>query len=253
MNLYIITGTTRGIGAALLSRLNKPGNLIIANARRLSPNLEDIARNSIGQLKIWLQDLGEVEKLADEFEMQLNELNEKSCSSITLVNNAGILEPIGPVGQHKAAELALSLKINLLAPQILTDIFIHKTQGWQIEKKVLNISSGAGRKARAGWASYCSTKAGLDMYSDCIAKEQISQEFPVKIVSLAPGVIDTGMQELIRTQSKDKFPDVERFWKLKVNQQLWTPEYTAELIDSYLHSTDFGNNTIDDLRSWNQG
>ena len=65
-------------------------------------------------------------------------------------------------------------------------------------KRILNISSGAGRNPYEGWGAYCTTKAGLDHFSRVVAMEQANEQYPVEIVSIAPGIIDTDMQATIR-------------------------------------------------------
>ena len=67
-----------------------------------------------------------------------------------------------------------------------------------VARRVVNISSGAASSPYAGWSVYCASKAGLDHFTRCVGLEQRGQAFPVTCIALAPGVIDTGMQEVIR-------------------------------------------------------
>jgi NADP-dependent 3-hydroxy acid dehydrogenase YdfG len=113
--------------------------------------------------------------------------------------------------------------------------------------RILNISSGAAVTAYPGWSVYGGTKAGLDHFSRTVAAEQTGNA--VKVVSLYPGVIDTGMQETIRHSDPELFPNKERFDKLKSEGQLATPEATARRVLDYLNSAAFGSEAVVDVRS----
>ena len=101
-------------------------------------------------------------------------------------------------------------------------------------KRIVNISSGAGRRAYEGWGVYCTTKAGLDHFSRVIALEQENVEHQVDIVSIAPGIIDTGMQETIRTSKEEAFPLLDQFIDYKENGLLSSADQTAEKLISFL-------------------
>ncbi|MEZ4687041.1 MAG: SDR family NAD(P)-dependent oxidoreductase [Bacteroidia bacterium] len=115
------------------------------------------------------------------------------------------LSPIGLTGSGQAhAEMASAAPAQCCFRHGHDRGFCTKSKGLDIEKNILFISSGAGRKPRQAWSTYCSTKAALDMYAGCVAKEQRFADFPASIVSIAPGVVDTDMQALIRAQRGNK-------------------------------------------------
>ena len=107
--------------------------------------------------------------------------------------------------------MKLAIALNLTAPMILSNAFIMKLKDFEGTKRIVNISSGAGRNAYEGWGTYCTTKAGLDHFSRVVALEQENAEYPVDIVSIAPGIIDTGMQETIRGSKEEAFPLLDQF------------------------------------------
>jgi NAD(P)-dependent dehydrogenase (short-subunit alcohol dehydrogenase family) len=115
-------------------------------------------------------------------------------------------------------------------------------------RKVLNISSGLGRRAMAAQAPYCAAKAGLDNFSRAVALDEAARSRGARIVSLAPGVIDTDMQTLLRSADAAKFPDREAFVGLKTSGQLAAPEATAAKVLAYLERADFGRNVVADIR-----
>src|SRR5690606_26051883 len=154
-----------------------------------------------------------------------------------LINNAGTLGPVGP-GPHPAQDIAAALQLNVTAAMVLTGHFVKATQDLGATRRILNISSGAGRGAVAGWGVYCASKAALDMYSRCVKLEQGPNG--ARIVSLAPGVIDTAMQARIRTTDPAVFPTLSRFTELHAKGQLSAPDAVAARILAYLDSDDFG-------------
>ena len=103
----------------------------------------------------------------------------------------------------------------------------------------MNISSGAGRKVYEGWGTYCTTKAGLDHFSRVVAFEQANAEYPVDIVSIAPGIIDTGMQETIRSSNEEVFPLLDQFIDYKEKGLLSSAEGTAEKLIQFMEKEDF--------------
>jgi benzil reductase ((S)-benzoin forming) len=94
-------------------------------------------------------------------------------------------------------------------------------------RRIVNISSGAGRRAIFGWSAYCTAKAGLDMASRVVALEAETRGRALEVVSLAPGVIDTPMQETVRSVPAADFVDVERFRAMKAEGLLRPAEDVA--------------------------
>jgi NAD(P)-dependent dehydrogenase (short-subunit alcohol dehydrogenase family) len=70
----------------------------------------------------------------------------------------------------------------------------------------------------------------------------------LRISSLAPGIVDTGMQADIRASSAEDFPDIALFRDLKTSGQLATPAATAARIVDVLLSDSFGQNLVSDIR-----
>ena len=117
-------------------------------------------------------------------------------------------------------QLSAALRVGPEAPALLSAAFLRATRGWQGSKRVLNISSGLGRRAMAGQASYCAVKAGLDHLSRAIALDEAQQANGARAVSLAPGVIDTDMQVQLRGAGPEGFPDHELFVQMHSGGQL---------------------------------
>jgi len=174
---------------------------------------------------------------------------EEAPASITLILNAGVVEPIGPITQLHDSTLVPHLQTNLVTPMTMTGAFIEHTVRFDCPRKVLAISSGAARNPVPGWSAYCAGKAGLDMFIRSVNTEYASVPEPrtLRAVALAPGVVDTGMQETIRGAD---FAQVQRFRDLKDNEQLASPDDTARRIVAYLARPDFGTTELDDIRKY---
>ena len=154
----------------------------------------------------------------------------KRYGKAVLINNAGVVDPVGPLERVAADAIGRNLAVNLVAPILLMRRFLIATEGAAALVRIINISSGAGRRPIFGWSAYCTAKAGLDMASRVVALEARTRHRPVEVVSLAPGVIDTAMQTLVRGASEEAFADVERFRKMKDEGELRAPEEVAAAI-----------------------
>ncbi|MDP3083910.1 MAG: SDR family NAD(P)-dependent oxidoreductase, partial [Rubrivivax sp.] len=110
------------------------------------------------------------------------------------------------------------------------------------------VSSGLGRRAMAGSASYCAAKAGMDHLARAVALEEAAKPHGARIVSLAPGVIDTDMQVQLRGADPALFPSRETFVGLKTGGQLDSPADAAAKVLAYLARPDFGKTTVSDVR-----
>ncbi len=236
MDYYIITGTSRGIGEAIARKLVEPGNTIFAVSRTMNEDLVDLASSLSVPLFYHEADLSNRAAAESFIHEVFSKIQLCDDDRIALINNAGMLEPVAPV---KSIDFDLAdkhLHLNLLTPIVLSSVFMARTLLHKIPKVILNISSGASNYPFSGWSVYGSSKAGLDMFSRVAGLEQKAEQNPVKIYALAPGIIETGMQELIRNTDEELFPDRGNFIKLHAEGQLSKPENVAQVILSTLFS-----------------
>lgn len=237
-SLLILTGHTQGIGKAILDHYLKKDKIQILAISRSSldiefPNLTQISLD-LGDLTVLESKLGEL-------------FPQDSFEKIVLINNAGSIGEIKPIGKLDPAELRKQINVNLLAPMYLTNAFIKAYKSSAAQKIICNISSGAASKPVAGWGGYCSTKAALAMFTLVAAKENKSKEFI--FFSLAPGVVDTEMQKEIREVSDADFPDLEKFKKYQEEGHLAPPEMVAEKTAYLLANPDLFSEVIQDVRN----
>ncbi|MFC5700365.1 (S)-benzoin forming benzil reductase [Cohnella faecalis] len=244
MKYYIVTGTSRGLGEAIAEKLIASGNHITCISRGANERLVKLAEDRGAELNYISFDLSRSNEIEAVMRAIFAKIDKENAEAVILINNAGILAPIKPIESCSSEEIILNNQINLVAPMILSSSFIALAADIRADKQIVHISSGAGKKPYFGWSSYCSAKAGLDMYTRCAAVEQQDKEYPVRVVSFAPGVVDTAMQQEIRSTGKEYFRDIERFIALKEEGVLLTPEYAADKLLSVIASSDIENGAI---------
>ena len=244
MHLTVLTGASRGLGRALLDQLLQRDHHVLALSRG-SIHVEPGHR---GQLSHWPVDLADAAPIAQSLAAWLTGWDTSKLTSATLINNAGVVSQLAPLSEVKSSDLVNALRVGLEAPTLLTAAFLKATASWPVPRKVVLVSSGLGRKAMAASASYCAAKAGLDHLARAVALEEASKPSGARIVSLAPGVIDTDMQVQLRAADPGKFPDLHRFTELKSAGQLDSPSTAAAKLLTYMGRADFGNNPVGDVR-----
>src|SRR5262249_27683201 len=107
------------------------------------------------------------------------------------INNAGLLEPIGPLRDSDSAALQRLLEVNVLGVAHGCRAYVRELRQRGAHGTVINLSSGAARTPFYGWSMYCASKAAVDRLSETLALEEAPG---LRVYSIAPGVIDTEMQ-----------------------------------------------------------
>ena len=237
MKKAIVTGHSKGLGAGITSALLADGYNVLGVSRSALPGfesgLEQVALDlgDAAALEAWLES-GELAGFLEHAE------------SAVLVNNAGVVEPIAPLGRQGAAAIARAVTVNVGAALVLADAFVATTEEVS-DRRIVHISSGAGRHSYTGWSVYCATKAALDHHVRTVAEDNIAG---LRIESLAPGVIDTGMQETIRATPEEDFALRDQFVGLKESGSLASPEAVGAKIAAHVASPKFGAELVTDIR-----
>lgn len=210
MKTIFITGTSKGIGKALLEELKREHTVFTIGRKQNDFSLD-------------LTDISNVEKF--EFPEVLTE-------EVVLINNAGILGEIKRSFEKEKDDTKTVFNCNTIGPIILCNSFI---KAYLNKKLVLiNISSGAGRRPIASWSNYCASKAALDMFSETLQLELLEKNIPAQVFSIAPGVVDTAMQNNIRQSNSSDFSDVQKYRDLE--KQLFTPTFVAKKLSLLINS-----------------
>lgn len=220
MNLFIVTGTTQGLGKALAAQIGtRADNELIALSRAPDGPIEGGARFEV--------DLADLRALDAAFDRIEQRIRGKKYARAVLINNAGMVSPVGPLERIDASELERSLLVNLVAPILLMRRFLIATEGVALLRRIINISSGAARRPVAGWTAYCTAKAGLEMASRVLAADVAAGRKGVEVTSLSPGVIDTAMQGTVRSTDAKDFPELPKFIALHAEGRLSTARDVA--------------------------
>lgn len=246
-HLYILTGASRGMGLAIAQQLLQPGHALLCISRQTSDALAAQAQQVNCPLEQWPLDLAHSREAAAMLQQWLGRPAVRHASA-TLINNAGMIPHIAPLSDLAPEELAQALRVDLEAPLLLSAAFLAATENWDVPRRILNISSGLGRRPMASQAAYCAAKAGLDHATRCLALEEARKPNGAKVCALAPGVIDTDMQVQLRGAEAADFPDRARFGQLKAGGQLDSPEAAARKVLAYLQRPDFGSEPVADVR-----
>jgi len=247
-HLTILTGASRGMGRAMARQLLESGHDLVCISRRTDDALAQLAARAGQRCEQWPQDLARAETAAAGLVTWLQAQDSERLESVNLINNAGLIPRVAPLPEIPAAQLVEAMRVDLEAPLLLTAGFLYATATWNVPRRVLNISSGLGRRAMASQAAYCAAKAGMDHFSRCVALEQARLANGARICSLAPGVIDTDMQVQLRGAESERFPDRANFVGLKDKGMLSSPEEAAARVLAFLARPDFGADPVADVR-----
>ncbi|WP_235857678.1 SDR family NAD(P)-dependent oxidoreductase [Paenibacillus albiflavus] len=154
----------------------------------------------------------------------LGQINLNNTGMICLINNAAILEPLKSIEECNAEEINKNFQINLVAPIVLTSCFINQTDNIQLRRKIINISSGSGTYPAPDMSVYCSTKAEIDMFTQCVGAEQSKQKYPIEVIAVDPGMVDTELQRVARGKNNQDFEMAKFFKQAHQTGQLQTRE-----------------------------
>lgn len=250
MNYYIITGTSKGLGEALALELLNKGHHVIGISRTISDKIEDrvLLKNCNWTHIPW--DISDMDGLASLMEKVFGSIDFEQALSICLINNAGVVTPVKIIEKCDEQEITEAFTINTLAPIFMTAKFIERLKTMKMDKRVVNISSGAGKHPYDGWSCYCSTKAAMDMFTRCVALEQKKTAFPVRMMALAPGIIDTHMQGMIRASNREDFSLVEKFVDYKRTGSLQSPTEAAKKILEVMEIEAMSQGEVLDIRDY---
>ncbi|MFM0637921.1 SDR family oxidoreductase [Paraburkholderia metrosideri] len=237
----IVTGHTRGLGASLAEQLLARGVAVLGLSRSRHATLKERFPALLEEIELELADPSRVAQwvATDALRSFVS-----GARSVLLINNAGMVQPIGPIEGQDATDIATAVSLNVATPLMLASALAAASAD-ATDRRIMHISSGAARNAYPGWSIYCATKAALDHHARAVA---LDANRALRICSLAPGVIDTNMQAEIRGSGTEQFPMREKFEDLKRNGQLSTPEQCATQLLDYAFSDAFGQTPVADIR-----
>lgn len=246
--LCILTGASRGLGAALARGLLARDVELLCLSRGRDDALQATAEAEGRSLTQWQVDLAEAQAAAERLSGWLQARGPDGLKCIVLINNAAMLESPGRFESQSPDVVTRALRVGLEAPMLLAAAVLGASERWPLQRRILNISSGLGRRALAGVATYCAVKAGLDHFSRTLAAEQEDGSNPARICALAPGIIDTGMQIQLRGADSADFAAQPVFAGFHDSGALDSPERAAAKVLEILFADDFGRVPVADVR-----
>ncbi len=203
--ICIVTGASRGIGAATARELARRGAMAIVAARdgAACERVAEAIRGAGGAAEAAACDVA----AWDQVEALVEGVAARHGRIDALVNNAGVIEPIARLAESDPAAWARAVAVNLTgAYHGCRAVLPHfRRAGGGV---IVNVSSGAADKALEGWSAYCAGKAGLRMLTRALHLETRGQG--VRVYGLQPGVVDTEMQARIRASALNPMSRLRR-------------------------------------------
>ena len=227
--IAIITGTSGGIGAAIVRILLEANYRVFGLARREASPLifeTELAKNYVH----YHVDISKRSGLEKTWNAISPALRLTGVESVALINNAGIEKPIVNFECAEPDDLEMNLATNLIGPLILSALFIRETEPLTIDKRIINITSGLATRNLSGLGAYCVSKAGLEMLTRQITEEQKTAKNPVIAISARPAVVATAMAARLREAPLSEFPAANTFRGMHDRGELEKPLAVAEAL-----------------------
>lgn len=227
-SLWIITGTSSGLGKALaIQAASDDDALVYGIARREGPVLPRYVHIH--------SDLSVAHNL---LHLSLPEAGD--AARIILVNNAATLGQVAQIGELDEAGIIGSYMLNVVAPHVLANKLLRTYRSSEAKKIIINISSGAATTPYDGWSIYSSSKAALNMQTLIGAEEAGIREDADRFFAVAPGVLDTEMQATVRRSAREQFSRISKFTALFEEGKLADPaKAAAKIIEIAAHPDDY--------------
>ena len=203
--VVIVTGASRGIGAAAAASLAKAGASLVLTARDAA-QIDHVARavtrdgGTAAAIACDVSDWNAVQRLVAETQRRFGKID-------ALINNAGVIEPIAVTAESDPTAWARSIGINLIGAYYVIRAVLPPMLAAG-GGTIVNVSSGAAHNPLLGWSAYCSAKAGLAMLTREIALEHAAQG--IRVFGFQPGTTDTDMQVIIRASGINPISKIPR-------------------------------------------
>ncbi len=222
--VVIVTGASRGLGAAVARWLALAGSAVTLVARsreKLEGIAAEISRLG-GRPLICPADVSDFNSCRRAVDSTLDHFGRIDA----LVNNAGIVQPLARVADADPDEWRRNIEVNLLAPFYLAQAALSELR--RRNGRIVNVSSGAANLALETVSAYCTAKAALNHFTRVLAAE----EKDVTSLAVRPGVVDTNMQAVLRNESGNAMPaeQIAYYRQLKEQGELEPPEVPARSI-----------------------
>ncbi len=222
--VVVVTGASRGLGMGIALALARMGAGLVLNARD-ETRLTQVALQAgrLGSQVVTVAgDIAQPETARQLVAAALETFGRLDA----VVNNAGVILPIAPVAQAQPEAWERNWRVNLLGPVLLVREALPHLRAQR--GRVINISSGAAVRGFPGWGAYCSSKAGLNLFTEVLALE----EPEITAIAFRPGIVDTDMQADIRVHGAQGMPEEwhQRFIRYHQEGRLQPPEKIGQMV-----------------------
>ncbi len=239
MDHYFITGTGTGIGKSLVEELLGKAK-ITGYSRSNQIHHPDYTHHSID-----LSHPGAVANMPLELP--------DDADRVVLINNAGTIGEINRTGDLSQEHYQQVFQLNLVSLTQICDRFLNQARTKNYPCLLLNISSGAAINPIPSWAAYCASKAGVDMFTRVLNAELQELKLDhIRVFSVYPGVVDTGMLAYIRSSDPGNFSSLLRFQEYKDEGKLYRPEQVTAAILSIFKDLSALTEPVVNLRDYIQ-
>ena len=234
-SLIWITGASSGIGAAMARTVPWDDARLILISRR-PPAMGEHLEADLSDVSSWAA-------VGASFRRELAGFDGER---VVFVHAAGVLEPLGFAGEVDSRAYQANVLLNSAAPQMLGHLFLAAARDVEAARHLVMMSSGAASRVYAGWTAYGAAKAAVDQWVRNAGAEQDIRG-GVRVLSVGPGTVDTGMQTLLRDASDEDFPERRKFVDLHAAGGLRDPDEVAREIWGLL-GRGLENGSVVDLR-----
>ncbi len=216
MNI-LITGTSSGLGYGLAKLYLDEEHTVYGISRRQNPKL-----NEYSNFNYLSQDISRFTELKPKMAAFL----EGQTKMDLVILNAGIINEINDLYFTSLDEIKKVMDVNVWANKVLIDLLFRRLDSID---QIVAISSGASVSGSRGWNAYSLSKATLNMLINLYSKEFTQTHF----CALAPGIIDSQMQEYIFNLPEDNnYPAVQKLKEAKEKNQMPGVEEAAEIVSN---------------------
>jgi NAD(P)-dependent dehydrogenase (short-subunit alcohol dehydrogenase family) len=200
----LITGASRGIGAAAAEQLVGAGVNVVLAARS-THDLDDVARrirDAGGRAVSVTCDVSSNDAVQAAVAACINEFGTIDI----LINNAAVIEPIGHLADTDPDDWGRAMDINIKGVYYgIRAAIPHMVKSGS--GTIINISSGAATSALEGWSAYCTTKAAVLMLTKSVHQEYAGKG--IRCIGLSPGTVATNMQVVIKASGLNPVSQLE--------------------------------------------
>jgi NAD(P)-dependent dehydrogenase (short-subunit alcohol dehydrogenase family) len=209
--IIIVTGASRGMGAAIAQWLGKSGTgvALMARTKTKLDGVADAVHRVGGEAMVVAGDVRQPGVCRRAIQKTIDRFGRLDA----LINNAATVEPLAYTAQADPDAWRRAMEVNLLGPFSMCRYAIHHLR--EQKGRIVNISSGAANTALVAAGAYCAAKAALNHFTRILAAEEPA----ITSVAIRPGVVDTQMQTELRETGPKVMPHTQAAFYLDLKKQ----------------------------------